>query len=394
MNKIFKGFILSLMLLATITFFVARLEATYSKRVEYAGVSCNAGETITVGDLVCIKDADGEAYKADVDSSTTRPAVGVAITAGSDGTSLRLMTAGIMAGWSSLAEGSMGYASSTAGAITQTAPSAYQQAVAYAISTTDYYIMVSDSTYNITTLGVLSGTTPIILEGDTDDNDELTITTNDPNSDYTVIFPDVSGYITVFSNVNTPDVNLIFEGATANEYETTITVTDPTADRAITLPNETAAVMVSSLTTNATDAANSITGASNALVFEGATSNDYETSLTPIDPTADRTVSVPNETGAIMMSSLATNGTDIVNSVTGGTNTLVFEGSTANDYETTITVTDPTADRAITIPNASSGYLMVQSINTHAETASVDANELYGGVLTNNGSIGSIVLSL
>ena len=34
---------------------------------------------------------------------------------------------------------------------------------------------------------------------------------------------------------------------------------------------------------------------------------------------------------------------------TGGT--LVFEGSTADDYETTLTVTDPTADRTITLPN-------------------------------------------
>lgn len=30
-----------------------------------------------------------------------------------------------------------------------------------------------------------------------------------------------------------------------------------------------------------------------------------------------------------------------------------FEGSTANDFETTLTVTDPTADRTITLPNAS-----------------------------------------
>ena len=33
------------------------------------------------------------------------------------------------------------------------------------------------------------------------------------------------------------NVNLIFEGATANDFETTLTVTDPTADRTITLPD-------------------------------------------------------------------------------------------------------------------------------------------------------------
>ena len=32
---------------------------------------------------------------------------------------------------------------------------------------------------------------------------------------------------------------------------------------------------------------------------------------------------------------------------------LVFEGSTDDAHETTLTVTDPTADRTVTIPNAS-----------------------------------------
>ena len=35
------------------------------------------------------------------------------------------------------------------------------------------------------------------------------------------------------------NVNLIFEGATANDFETTLTVTDPTADRTVKLPNAT-----------------------------------------------------------------------------------------------------------------------------------------------------------
>tara|TARA_Y100001937_G_scaffold108478_1_gene152181 strand:+ start:26 stop:409 length:384 start_codon:yes stop_codon:yes gene_type:complete len=36
--------------------------------------------------------------------------------------------------------------------------------------------------------------------------------------------------------------NLIFEGNLANAYETTLTVTEPTADRTITLPNSTGTV--------------------------------------------------------------------------------------------------------------------------------------------------------
>jgi hypothetical protein len=45
--------------------------------------------------------------------------------------------------------------------------------------------------------------------------------------------------------------DLIFEGATADSFETTLTVVDPTADRTITLPNATGTV---ALTTNVRDA--------------------------------------------------------------------------------------------------------------------------------------------
>ena len=37
-----------------------------------------------------------------------------------------------------------------------------------------------------------------------------------------------------------------------------------------------------------------------AIVFEGATANDYETTLTVVDPTADRTITLPNVTGTVV----------------------------------------------------------------------------------------------
>ena len=41
------------------------------------------------------------------------------------------------------------------------------------------------------------------------------------------------------------DSNVVFEGATANDFETTLTVTDPTADRTITFPDATGTVALS-----------------------------------------------------------------------------------------------------------------------------------------------------
>jgi len=54
---------------------------------------------------------------------------------------------------------------------------------------------------------------------------------------------------------------VVFEGATADAHETTLTVVDPTADRTITLPNATGTVaLTSDLTTYATLASPTLTG--------------------------------------------------------------------------------------------------------------------------------------
>ena len=45
------------------------------------------------------------------------------------------------------------------------------------------------------------------------------------------------------------------------------------------------------------------------MVFEGATANDFETTLTVVDPTADRTVSLPNLTGTVALTSQLDDGT-------------------------------------------------------------------------------------
>ena len=41
------------------------------------------------------------------------------------------------------------------------------------------------------------------------------------------------------------DSSIVFEGATDDGYETTVTVVDPTADRVLTLPNETGTILTS-----------------------------------------------------------------------------------------------------------------------------------------------------
>ena len=45
---------------------------------------------------------------------------------------------------------------------------------------------------------------------------------------------------------------------------------------------------------------------------------------------------------------------------------IVFEGATADDFETTLEVTDPTADRTITLPNATGTVALTSDVTTHA----------------------------
>ena len=87
---------------------------------------------------------------------------------------------------------------------------------------------------------------------------------------------------------------------------------------------------------------------------------------------------------------------NLVSDVTGITATnkftedIIFEGATADAYETTLTVTDPTADRTVTIPNVTGTLLTTSSANPASSdgaalgSASLEWSDLYladGGVI-------------
>jgi len=61
----------------------------------------------------------------------------------------------------------------------------------------------------------------------------------------------------------------------------------------------------------------------------------------------------------------------------GTTGSLVFEGSTADDFETTLAVTDPTADRTITLPNVTG------TVVTTGDTGTVTSTMIADGTIVN-----------
>ncbi len=207
----------------------------------------------------------------------------------------------------------------------------------------------------------------VIMEGATSDAYETTITVTDPTADRTITFPNSSGTVVLEATGAT----YTFEGTTADDYETVFSVIDPTADNTIYFPNASGLAVLSSGV--APEAAKSFIGIDNGLKFEGATANDYEVSLDVADPTADVIYRLPAAaagTYGLMSTTLATNAADIANSVYGGTNQLIFEGATADAHETIITPTDATADRTITLPDASGVPILSSAVPDAANAVS------------------------
>jgi hypothetical protein len=187
--------LMAIVILMVLMFIIPQASAAYSVKQIFVRIAGTAGETVTTGELVAIKDSDGEWYKADAATATIRPAIGiVGSKTGGDGETIEVIIQGVLTGWSSLAEGDPGYLSETAGEVTQSTPS-YSQQVALALSTTDYYFDFKNyfDTSSLTALGVLTGATPIVLEGATVDAHDTTIAVTDPTGTRTIMVPDYSG---------------------------------------------------------------------------------------------------------------------------------------------------------------------------------------------------------
>ena len=168
-----------------------------------------------------------------------------------------------------------------------------------------------------------------------------------------------SGAVTT-NNLTLNGANLIFEGLIENAFETTLTVAEPTSDRTITLPNITGTVITTgdtgtvtstmiadSTIVNSDIADTTIRAAKLNLGSDTVTVGSLSSSGAVSGTTGTFSSAVSGTTGTFSNLNLSQNGV------------LVFEGSSDDAFETTVTVTNPTADRTITLPN-SSGVLATE----------------------------------
>ena len=262
----------------------------------------------------------------------------------------------------------------------------------------------------------------------------------------------VTGDLTVQGSTTTIDsttVNITnaftFEGATADAHETTLTVADPTADRTITLPNATGTVVLQDTTdtlSNKTLASPTFSGtASGTLAIANTTTDDSllitttedsstagpvialkRNSASPADADyigqvkfkgendADQEITYAKITGKILDASDGSedgmleyafikggsqnisarfrgdalqllNGTNLY---VGAGGNIQFEGDTADAHETTLTVLEPTADRTISLPDATGTVSLID------ETETLTNKTLTTPVLTNPSVSGSV----
>ena len=116
----------------------------------------------------------------------------------------------------------------------------------------------------------------------------------------TITAPTITGIVTATGAVFAGASPLVFEGATANAFETTFAITDPTADRTVTFQDATGTVAYLTDITGGGASEFSTVKVNTSVIFEGATADAHETTLAAVDPTGDRTVSLPNATDTLV----------------------------------------------------------------------------------------------
>jgi hypothetical protein len=276
----------------------------------------------------------------------------------------------------------------------------------------------------------------IVFEGATANDFETTLQVTDPTADRTITLPDVTG--TVITTGNLSDITNIgvftstitMEGSTANDFELTLSAGDPTADRTITFPDATGTVALTSDIVVTASSTNTFTNKSISLTTNPVTGTkaEFNTAMSDADfATIDGTETLTNKTLTAPVISSITNGaatltlptstgtvaltTDIpagvvtesgtqtltnktltsplVSGLTLSDSSIVIEGSSANDFETTLTVTDPTADRTITLPDVTGTVVTTGNLSAITSVGTL-ASLTVTGDLTVNGTTTTI----
>ena len=160
-----------------------------------------------------------------------------------------------------------------------------------------------------------------------------------------------------------------FVGLAATQTLTNKTLTSPTINTpTIATPSISAPTITGVVT-----ATGAVFAGASPLVFEGATANAFETTFAITDPTADRTVTIQDASGTVAYLTDITGGGASEFSTVVVNTSVIFEGSTDDGNETTLVATDPNTDRTITLPNAT-GTIVLKDTTDTLTNKSIDSD--------------------
>ena len=182
-----------------------------------------------------------------------------------------------------------------------------------------------------------------------------------------------------------------YEGATADNFETLVEAIDPTADRILSFPDESGTIL-----STASSIANS--NLANSTVTVGSTSIALGASATTIAGVTSLTSTTLEGTTTVRVGAA-----DAANGLLLNSSGITFEGATANAHETTLSVTDPTADRSIVFPDAGGTVVLLGSLSVASgsgltynnSTGEFGTSAIPNGQLANSSvTVGSTAIAL
>ena len=302
--------------------------------------------------------------------------------------------------------------------------------IASATDVVESIVLLNPELPEITTDAFVFPVGTMVFEGsdfsytDSGDAFETTLAFTDPTADRTYTLPDNTGGVVLDTAAQTlsnktltsPTINagtmsgaftgtmtmngvvlagaspLVFEGASDDAHETTLALVDPTADRTLSLPNATDTLIGKATTDTLTNKSFDLGGSGNSLTgtvteFNSALQSASFATLAGSNTLTNKTFTSPTINGGTMSGSF-TGTMDITGTVLSGASPLVFEGATADAHETTWAFTDPTADRVITVPNATDTLIGKATTDTLTnKSVDLDANTLTGSMSEFNSAL-------
>jgi hypothetical protein len=212
------------------------------------------------------------------------------------------------------------------------------------------------------------------------DNTVVTLDGTQTLTNKTLTNPTITGLS--ISGVNVSDSSIVFEGATADAYETTLTVTDPTADRTVTIPDATGTVVLADL----------------AQTLTNKTINLANNTLTTTSAQLATAISDETGTGVVVFSNTPT----LVTPVLGAATATSINGLTISSSTGTLTIANGktlTASNTLTFTGTDtssvafgSGGTVAYVANKLSVFAATTSSEL-AGVISDETGTGALVFA-